>query len=103
MFTLQLETQGTFESSLGSRRMPTIFAPYVQIVESGSVSAGLPCYRVLVEMRCRFKRHNSISFKNYWVRLRPLAVFVWVELTTCLTRVFLVQRVNTTTQLFKSN
>ena len=46
----------TFEQSLGSRRTPPIFTPYAQIVEAGSAPAGLPCCRLLVEIRCRFTR-----------------------------------------------
>jgi len=48
-----------------------------------SGSAGPACLWLVVEIQCRFTRHHNISFKNYWVRLRlrPLAAFVWVELT----------------------
>ena len=37
----------TFEQSLGSRGMSPIFTRCAQIVESGLVSAGLPCSRLL--------------------------------------------------------
>ena len=32
------------------------FSPCVRIVESGSASAGLPCYRVEVAIKCRLTR-----------------------------------------------
>jgi hypothetical protein len=36
------------------------FHPYAQIVDAGLISAGLACYRVLVEIRCRFKRQFMV-------------------------------------------
>ena len=45
-----------FEQSLRSRRIQPIFTPCLQIVLSGLVSAGLPCCRLVVEIRCRFTR-----------------------------------------------
>ena len=53
---LMLVVLGTFESSLGSRRMYPIFTPCVRIVDAGLVSAGLPCSWVDVEIRCRLTR-----------------------------------------------
>jgi len=38
------------------------FTLCAQIVESGLVSAGLPCYRVLVEIRCRLTRQLEVIY-----------------------------------------
>jgi len=40
------------------------FHPCVRIVESGLISAGLPCYRVEVEIRCRFTRRFELQIYN---------------------------------------
>jgi len=46
---LMLVVLGTFESSLGSRRMPPIFTPCAKIVESGSASVCEPCNRLIIK------------------------------------------------------
>ena len=46
--------------------MSPIFTRCVKIVESGLVSAGLPCFWFDVEIRCRFTRHL-----NDWVFGKP--------------------------------
>ncbi len=41
--------------------MSSIFTPCVKLVESGLVSAGLPCSRLLVEIRCRLTRTHYLQ------------------------------------------
>ena len=53
---LMLVVSGAFEQSLGSRRIPPIFTRCVKIVESGLVSAGLPCSWFLLVIQCRLTR-----------------------------------------------
>jgi len=65
MATKELETDlkndRTFESSLGSWRMPVLFTRCAQIVAAGLVSAGLPCLWVQVEIRCRSTRTHYLQ------------------------------------------
>ena len=46
----------TVEQSLGSRRMLPIFTRCVRIVLSGLISTWLPCYWLVVVLKCRFTR-----------------------------------------------
>jgi hypothetical protein len=58
-----------------------IFTPCARSVESGLISAGLPCYRVEVDIRCLLTRQRvvGLSFKrifNKSTRFRVVIVFL---------------------------
>jgi len=60
--TIDPMIQGAFESSLGSLKVVLQKDKLcVQIVESGSVSAGLPCLWVQVAIKCRLTRQRVIK------------------------------------------
>ena len=77
----------TFEQSSGSSRMSSIFAPCVQIVESGLALAGLPCCRLGVVGRCRVTRQLVCEWR-FWIKfgvkkdvlhLYPLRINRWLR------------------------
>jgi len=49
-----------FLTFITKQKLIADFHPYVQIVESGLVSAGLPCSWLLVEIRCRLTRQRVV-------------------------------------------
>jgi hypothetical protein len=58
--------------------------PCVQIVESGLVSAGLPCFRLVVEIQCRLTRQLVMVDQ----RASHLGKFLWLEVLLFLSLIF---------------